>query len=119
MAKQFNGIINLDIRDSKPDWEPYQPPKAKDGAPNVLYIVWDDTGIGAWDIFGGLIEMPNMKRISDKGLRYSNWHTTAFSHPPVHACSQAVMLITTAWPVLLRARQAFPALALSFHLKTA
>ena len=81
MSKQFEGIINLDIRDSKPDWEPYQPPKAKEGAPNVLYIVWDDTGIAAWDIFGGLIEMPNMKRLADKGLRYSNWHTTALCSP--------------------------------------
>ncbi len=71
MAKQFNGTINLDIRDSKPDWEPYQPPTAKEGAPNVLYIVWDDTGIAAWDVFGGLIEMPNMKRIADMGLRYT------------------------------------------------
>ena len=81
MAKQFNGIINLDVRDSQPDWEPYQPPKAKEGAPNVLYIVWDDTGIAAWDIYGGLIEMPNMKRLIDKGLRFTNWHTTALCSP--------------------------------------
>jgi arylsulfatase len=81
MTKQFNGIINLDVRDSKPDWEPYQPPKAKKDAPNVLYIVWDDTGIAAWDIYGGMIEMPNMKRIADKGLRYTNWHTTALCSP--------------------------------------
>lgn len=79
--RQFNGVINLDIRDSQPDWEPYQPPKAKEDAPNVLYIVWDDTGIAAWDIYGGLIEMPNMKRISDMGLRYTNWHTTALCSP--------------------------------------
>ena len=47
----------------------------------MLYIVWDDTGIAAWDIFGGLIEMPNMKRLADKGLRYTNWHTTALCSP--------------------------------------
>lgn len=81
MAKKFNGIINLDVRDSTPDWTPYQPPVAKEGSPNVLYLIWDDTGIGAWDIYGGLIEMPNMKRIADKGLRYSNWHTTALCSP--------------------------------------
>lgn len=81
MTKPFKGIINLDVRNSKPDWEPFQPPQAKEGVPNVLYIVWDDTGIAAWDVFGGLIEMPNMKRIADKGLRYSNWHTTALCSP--------------------------------------
>lgn len=81
MAKQFKGIIDLDIRNSTPDWEPFQPPQAKENAPNVLYIVWDDTGIAAWDIYGGLIEMPNMKRIADRGLRYTNWHTTALCSP--------------------------------------
>ena len=28
MAKKFNGRIELDIRDSEPDWEPYLAPKA-------------------------------------------------------------------------------------------
>jgi hypothetical protein len=35
MAKPFKGIINIDVRDSVPDWEPYAQPKAPDGAPNV------------------------------------------------------------------------------------
>ena len=33
---------HLDIRDSKPDWGPYEQPKTLEGTPNVLYIVWDD-----------------------------------------------------------------------------
>lgn len=47
MAKQFNGTIALDIRDSVPDWEPYAEPKAPANSPNILYIVIDDTGFGA------------------------------------------------------------------------
>ena len=35
MAKPFGGTINVDIRDSEPDWAPFEPPKAPDGAPNV------------------------------------------------------------------------------------
>ena len=35
--KQFKGVINLDVRDSKPDWEPYTPTKAPEGAPNILF----------------------------------------------------------------------------------
>ena len=42
--------INLDIRDSVPDWTPYLPPKAPEGAPNVLYIAWDDLGYGTMDV---------------------------------------------------------------------
>ena len=63
MTKPFKGVINLDIRDSTPDWEPYVQPKAPEGAPNVLFIVWDDTGIGALAPFGGPIEMPTLQRL--------------------------------------------------------
>jgi hypothetical protein len=47
MSKPFGGTINVDIRDSGPDWTPFEPPKAPDGAPNVLYIVLDDVGYSA------------------------------------------------------------------------
>ena len=81
MAKPFKGVINLDVRESTPDWEPYAPPVAAEGSPNVLYIILDDTGIAAWDTFGGLIEMPTLNRIANMGLKYSNWHTTALCSP--------------------------------------
>jgi arylsulfatase A-like enzyme len=81
MTKPFKGTINIDIRDSVPDWEPYKQPEAKAGAPNVLYIVWDDTGFGTWDLYGGLVKMPAMKRIAEKGLRYTQFHTTALCSP--------------------------------------
>ena len=28
MPKPFKGVVNVDIRDSVPDWEPYLQPKA-------------------------------------------------------------------------------------------
>ena len=49
------------------------------GAPNVLYVVFEDASIAAWDAFGGLIDMPNMRRLAARGLRYSQWHTPARS----------------------------------------
>jgi len=81
MSNPFKGVIDLDVRESTPDWEPYTPPAAAEGSPNVLYIIVDDTGIAAWDTFGGLIEMPTLNRIAKKGLKYSNWHTTALCSP--------------------------------------
>jgi arylsulfatase A-like enzyme len=81
MAPEFAGKIELDIRDSEPDWGPYAAPTAPDGAPNVLYIVWDDTGIATWDCFGGLVEMPTMSRIAERGVRLSQFHTTALCSP--------------------------------------
>lgn len=80
-SKKFKGIVNVDIRDSVPDWEPYLEAKAKPGSPNVLYILWDDVGIATMDCFGGLVETPNMNRIADMGLRYTQWHTTALCSP--------------------------------------
>jgi len=81
MAKEFNGTIDLDIRDSVPDWGPYAEPKAEPGSPNILYIVMDDTGFGAWDMYGGKIRMPNLTRIAEQGLVYTNFHTTALCSP--------------------------------------
>ena len=77
----FSGRIELDIRDSQPDWGPYAAPTAPAGAPNVLYVVWDDTGIGTWDCFGGLVDMPAMRRIAERGVRLSQFHTTALCSP--------------------------------------
>lgn len=81
MPKRFNGIINLDVRESTPDWEPYLPPRPKEGSPNILWVIVDDTGIAAWDTFGGLMEMPTLNRVAGMGLRYTQWHTTALCSP--------------------------------------
>ena len=59
MAARFNGNINIDIRDSESDWTPFEPPKALDGAPDVVYIVLDDVGFSAMDCYGGPIETPS------------------------------------------------------------
>lgn len=49
----FKGKIELDIRDSVEDWGPYSPPVAPKDAPNVLFILYDDTGLATWSPFGG------------------------------------------------------------------
>lgn len=81
MSTTFRGKIALDIRDSEPDWEPFLPPRAAAGAPNVLLLSWDDLGYGTMDVFGGPVEAPNMRRIAAAGVRYSNFHTTALCSP--------------------------------------
>ncbi|MEM9215155.1 MAG: sulfatase-like hydrolase/transferase [Cyanobacteria bacterium P01_F01_bin.150] len=79
----------LDIRDAQEEqqqqdedpWGPYFETKAPKGAPNILYIVFDDTGFGTWNMFGGKVQMPNLERISNKGLIYTSFHTTALCSP--------------------------------------
>jgi arylsulfatase len=81
VAEKFRGTVDVDIRDSVPDWTPFLQPQAPEGSPNVLMIVWDDIGFGAMDVFGGPVETPTMRRIADAGVRYSNFHTTALCSP--------------------------------------
>ena len=77
----FQGKIELDVRDSEPDWTPYLPPTAPEGAPNVLLLAWDDLGYATMDIYGGPVECPNMRRIAERGVTFSNFHTTALCSP--------------------------------------
>src|SRR5262245_49262367 len=73
----FKGTIKLDVRDSKPDWRPFTPKAAPKGAPNVLFILYDDTGLAAWSPYGGRINMPTLDRLAKDGITYTQWHTTA------------------------------------------
>jgi arylsulfatase A-like enzyme len=79
--KKFNGKIALDVRDSVPDWGPYSLTSAPEGSPNILFVLYDDTGLAAWSPFGGKIEMPTLQKLADKGVSYSQWHTTALCSP--------------------------------------
>ncbi len=80
-ASGFKGKIALDIRDSKEDWTPYTPKSAPEGAPNILFILYDDTGLGAWSPYGGAIHMPTLDKLAANGLTYTQWHTTALCSP--------------------------------------
>ncbi len=79
--KEFNGVIKLDVRDSTPDWSPYELKRAPEGAPNILIVLYDDTGQAAWSPYGGRIEMPTLDRLARNGLTYTQWHTTALCSP--------------------------------------
>jgi arylsulfatase A-like enzyme len=77
----FGGVIRLDIRDSKANWDDFLAKKAPPGAPNVLVVLYDDTGLAAWSPYGGRINMPTLQRLADRGLIYTQWHTTALCAP--------------------------------------
>ncbi|MDR6929504.1 arylsulfatase [Pseudomonas sp. BE134] len=75
----FGGVINMDVKDSKPYWPPtVVPPK---GAPNVLLIMTDDQGYGVPGTFGGVIPTPAIDRIAKAGLRYTQFHSAALCSP--------------------------------------
>ena len=80
-TKEFKGIIKLDVRESTPDWEPYIRNKAPEGSPNILFVLYDDTGLAAWSPYGGRISMPTLDKLAADGLVYTQWHTVALCSP--------------------------------------
>jgi len=81
MPRPFKGTIKLDIRDSKADWDAFLDNRAPKDAPNILVILYDDTGQAAWSPYGGRIEMPTLDRLAKNGLTYTQWHTTSVCSP--------------------------------------
>ena len=75
----FTGVVGRTYDQSEPAWP--EPPRAREGAPNVLFIVLDDTGFAQLGAYGSPIETPNLDRLADNGLRYNNMHTTALCSP--------------------------------------
>ena len=83
MPAGFNGKIELDIRDSEPDWDAVPGAEgAAEGAPNVLLLAWDDLGYATMDTFGGPVRVPEHGAASPNvGVTFSNFHTTALCSP--------------------------------------
>jgi arylsulfatase len=75
----FNGVIGRTFDVSQPAWP--QPLRAKEGAPNVLFIVQDDTGFGQMGCYGSPIKTPNIDALAANGLLFRNMHTTALCSP--------------------------------------
>ena len=78
-GQSFPGVIGRTADVSTPAWP--MPNRATEGAPNVLYIVLDDTGFGQLGCYGSPIATPNLDALAADGLRFNNMHTTALCSP--------------------------------------
>ena len=74
----FNGKVGKTVKDTKTDY-PAHNPVARLGAPNVVWIILDDTGFGVSSAFGGLVETPCLDYLAENGLRFNNFHTASIS----------------------------------------
>jgi arylsulfatase A-like enzyme len=75
----FPGEMGRTIEESSPAWP--TPNRARPGAPNVLFIVLDDTGFGQFGCYGSPINTPNLNKLAANGLLYTNMQTTALCSP--------------------------------------
>jgi arylsulfatase len=55
------------------------------GSPNIVVIVLDDLGFAHLGCYGSNLETPNIDRLAARGLRFTNFHTTAVCSP-TRAC---------------------------------
>jgi len=79
----FRGVIGRDFSESTPWWP--EPVRAPEGAPNVVFVVLDDVGFAQLGCFGSDIDTPVLDGLAARGLRYTNFHTTALCSP-TRAC---------------------------------
>jgi arylsulfatase len=79
----FTGTIGRTAGESVAAWP--MPPRARDGAPNVLVILLDDVGFAQLSCFGSDLRTPTCDRLAAGGLRYRDFHTTAICSP-TRAC---------------------------------
>ena len=55
-------------------------------APNVLVVVLDDLGFAQLGCYGSDIDTPTIDRLAERGVRFTNFHTTAICSP-TRACA--------------------------------
>jgi len=72
-------IVGHTTDESRPHWP--SPASAPAGAPNVVYLVFDDLGFADLGCYGSEIATPNIDALAAGGLRYTNFHTTALCSP--------------------------------------
>jgi len=75
----FSGVIGRTFDVSSPAWP--EPLRAREGAPNVLFIVIDDMGFAQLGCYGSPIETPSIDQLAKEGLLFNNMHTTALCSP--------------------------------------
>lgn len=76
----YQGAVGRVVAESPPPQWP-KLPSPPEGAPNVLVILTDDVGFGATATFGGPVPTGTLDALAGKGLRYTEFHTTAMCSP--------------------------------------
>lgn len=75
----FPGKIGRTVAESEPWW----PQQDKDAnlRPNVVTILFDDTGWSDFGCFGSEISTPAIDTVAEQGLRFTNFHVTPMCSP--------------------------------------
>ncbi len=81
MTETFRGKIAETFEESEPWW----PERRRGNSPNIITVVFDDTGWSDFGCYGSEIRTPTIDALAAKGLRYTNFHVTPLCSP-TRAC---------------------------------
>ncbi len=77
--EEVEGHIGKYHAESTPWWP--TPPHPGEDAPNVVVILIDDLGFSHFGCYGSDLSTPNIDRLAEGGLRYTNFHVTPLCSP--------------------------------------
>ena len=75
----FEGKIGRYVKDSEPWFS--TPAHPGEDAPNVIFVLLDDTGFAQMGCFGSDIDTPNIDALAANGLQFTNFHVTPLCSP--------------------------------------
>ena len=75
----FEGTIGTTWQESTPWWPDAIRPR--EGAPNIVLVLYDDVGFGSFGSYGAEIATPTMDALAAQGVRYNNFHVTPLCSP--------------------------------------
>ena len=76
----MGGSVGNTLQESVHKWRQVQNRLPED-APNIVIVMFDDSGFGNAETFGGEIATPTLSRLADEGIAYNAFHTTAMCSP--------------------------------------
>src|SRR4051812_34015587 len=79
MAAEFSGEIGETAADSQSWWPPARVPR--DGAPNVVVVLFDDLGFAQLGCYGSTVSTPCIDGLAERGLRFTNFYVPALCSP--------------------------------------
>ena len=79
MKQTFEGKIGRTLEDSEA-WFP-EPPHPGEDAPNVIFVLLDDTGFAQFGCYGSEIDTENVNSLAQNGLQFTNFHVTPLCSP--------------------------------------
>ena len=104
----FPGVIGRTAEESSPAWP--APVRAAEGAPNVLFIVLDDTGFGHLGCYGSPIATPNLDGIAaERAALQQHAHDGAVLAVAVVHRDRAATTTRTGWRASRSSRRAIRA----------